>query len=105
MNVERPTASKVGLLIEPKIAMDAIMVTAITSTDHTDDSKPREIPLRMSVAGPVSAAFLTSLTGAAWVPVKYSVSRSITIASNTPTPTAMGNRHQPPHCAIAGVFK
>ena len=80
----------------PKMKIEATMVRAMTRTDQTDDSKPTETPCRISVAGPVSAAFLISLTGDACVPVKYSVRRSIRIASSTPTPTAGGMRHQPP---------
>src|SRR5687768_1107027 len=89
----------------PKIKMEATMVNAITSTDHTDDSNPTATPFRINVAGPVSADFLMSFTGAACVPVKYSVNLSINMASKTPTPTAVGKRHHPPHAFIAGVFK
>src|SRR5215216_614621 len=95
IKVALSTACKPGMV--PKMKIEATMVKAITSTDHTDDSKPTETPLRIKVAGPVSADRLISLTGAAWVPVKYSVRRSIKIARTTPTPTAIGKRHQPPH--------
>ncbi len=58
----------------------------------------------MSVAGPVSAPRLISLTGVLCVPVKYSVRRSIRMASRTPTATASGVRHHPPQGPIPGVF-
>ncbi len=54
------------------------------------------MPCKIRVAGPVLAAFLISCTGDLCVPVKYSVMRSIRIASSTPMPTASGVRHQPP---------
>ncbi len=72
------------------------MVTAMVTTDQTEDSNPTAVPLRIRVAGPVSAAVLISFTGEPWVPVKYSVSRSITMASRTPTVVARNGRHQPP---------
>src|SRR4030095_15065308 len=103
MKVARSAPETPGMV--PKIKMEAMIVKAMTSTDHTEDSNPTETPFKINVAGPVSADFLMSLTGAACVPVKYSVKRSIKMASTTPTPTAMGKRHQPPHSAISEVFK
>src|ERR1044071_1205186 len=102
MNVAR-SAPVPGIV--PKIKIEATIVNAITITDQTEDSKPTETPLRIKVAGPVSAAFLISLTGAACVPVKYSVRRSIKMASTTPTPTAVGKRHHPPQSSMAGFLK
>src|SRR5574341_628058 len=103
MNDTRWPASRPGM--EPKMKIEATMVSAMTMTAQTDDSYPTEIPCRMRVAGPVSAPFLISLTGEACVPVKYSVRRSIKIASSTPAATAMGVRHQPPHEAISGLLR
>ena len=48
----------------PNITMDAKIVIAITSIDQTEDSKPTETPERINVAGPVSADFFISFTGA-----------------------------------------
>ncbi len=103
MNVARSTPSTPGIV--PKMKIEATMVNAITSTDQTEDSNPTEIPFNIKVAGPVSAAFLMSLTGAASVPVKYSVKRSITMARMTPTPTAVGKRHHPPQVFMSGEFR
>jgi len=66
-------ADRIRTGMVPKMKMEATMVRAMTSTDQTEDSKPAAIPFRIRVAGPVSAAFLMLLTGAACVPVKYSV--------------------------------
>ena len=80
----------------PKIMMEATMVRAITSTDHTLDSYPTAMPDRMVVAGPVLVALRISCTGALWVPVKYSVRRSMAMAKSTPTVVARKGRHHPP---------
>ena len=72
------------------------MDAAITSVVHTADSNPTAIPERMVVAEPVAVDFLTSCTGLFSVPVKYSVKRSIQIASTIPIVVAANGRHQPP---------
>ena len=48
------------------------------------------------VAAPVLVALRISRTGLPSVPVKYSVRRSIDIASPTPTAVARNGLHQPP---------
>src|SRR3990170_625860 len=52
-----------------KIQIDAKIVIAMTIIAQTELSKPTDMPDRIKVAGPVSADFLISFTGAPCDPV------------------------------------
>lgn len=85
-----------------KITVEEKMVAAITITDHTALSYPCTKPEMMVVAGPPVRDLTIFFTGALCVPVKYSVTFSIRIASTTPVITASTGRHQPPGTSPAG---
>ena len=74
---------------------------AMVITDQTALSLPCTMPERMVVAGPPRMDLTMSLTGAPWVPVKYSVTRSIRMARTTPATTASTGRSQPPGISLA----
>ena len=62
-------------MIEPPPSRKAAYTAApMSSAEYTADSKPSEMPERMTVAGPVSEVLETSSTGRRFVSVKYAVS-------------------------------
>ena len=80
----------------PKINTEQKIAAASTMVVQTADSIPTAKPERMVVAEPVVVAFFTSCTGFLSVPVKYSVRRSMLIASRIPMVVTAKERHQPP---------
>ncbi len=60
----------------------------MSRAEYTADSRPTEMPDRMTVAGPVSELSPMSLTGRREVSVKYPVSSWIALASTRPMRTA-----------------
>ncbi len=60
----------------------------MSTAEYTPDSRPSEMPDRMTVAAPVSEVSATSLTGRRTVSVKYPVNCWMSTASTTPMTTA-----------------
>ena len=68
--------------------IDTEMATTIAMIAHTDDSRPRAMPARVVVAGPVRADSAISRTGLRSVEVKCSVIWLATSMRMTPVSTA-----------------
>ena len=74
----------------------------ISSAEYTADSRPTEMPDRITVAAPVAELSPISLTGLRLVSVKYPVSNWMALASTSPTITApmASSRGLPPWIRI-----
>ena len=75
-------------MLPPPSPMDTAMARTMAMIAHTEDSRPREMPARVRVAGPVRAVSATSFTGLRSVEVKCSVIWLATSMRTTPVSTA-----------------